>query len=341
MKQKTVEWQMMMELVVGAFLFAIFVGLFWFTIVLSRQNLFVKKYPVQVRFDKIMGLQEGDNIVVRGMPVGKVTDLQLGRTMEDGVTVVGELSSPLQLHANYRAIIVTTSILGGRYLEIREGTSGSPSLDDTVNLKGELPVDLMEEASILVHDLKQSLNEGGVLKNLEATMVEIRGITTKLNQGEGTLGKLITDKAVYEDLTSITKDLREASAQVNQLISSVNRGEGTIGKLLKEDAVYNDLTRLSSNLVSVSQRLNDGKGTLGKLLSEDDQLYKDLSATAASLKNITAKVENGEGLLGRLVTDDSLYTDAQSAIKEFRAAIDDFRETSPITSFTTILFGAF
>jgi len=341
MKQKTVEWQMMMELVVGAFLLAIFAGLFWFTIVLSRQNLFVKKYPVQVQFSKIMGLQEGDNIVVRGMPVGKVTKLILGKTMEDGVLVVGEMSAPLKLYSNYRAIIVTTSILGGRYLEIREGTPDAPLLADTVNLKGELPVDLMEEASALVHDLKTSLNEGGVLKNLEATMVQVREITDKLNNGEGTLGKLISDKKVYEDLTSITKDLREASAQVNQLVSSVNRGEGTIGKLLKDDAVYNDLTRLSSNLVSVSQRLNDGKGTLGKLMSDDDQLYKDLSATATSLKNITARVENGEGLLGRMLKDDSLYTDAQSAIKEFRAAIDDFRETSPITSFTTILFGAF
>jgi phospholipid/cholesterol/gamma-HCH transport system substrate-binding protein len=76
-------------------------------------------------------------------------------------------------------------------------------------------------------------------------------------------------------------------------------------------------------------------------MSDDDQLYKDLSATATSLKNISARVENGEGLLGRMLKDDSLYTDAQAAIKEFRAAIDDFRETSPITSFTTILFGAF
>lgn len=341
MKQKTVEWQMMTELVVGAFLFAVFLGLFWFTIVLSRQNFFVKKYPVHVRFAKVMGLQEGDNIVVRGMPVGKVTDLKLGAAMEDGVTVIGELSTPLKLSEDYRARIVTTSILGGRYLEIQEGTPQAPILADTVNLRGDLPIDLMEEASILVHDLKRSLNEGGVLKNLELTMAEIRGIATKLNQGEGTLGKLITEKTVYEDLTAITKELREASAQVNQVVSAVNRGEGTIGKLLKEDAVYNDLTRLSSNLVAISQRLNEGKGTLGKLMSDDDQLYQDLASTASSLKKITAQVENGEGLLGRLIKDDSLYTDAQAAIKELRAAIDDFRETSPITSFTSVLFGAF
>ncbi len=341
MKQKTVEWQMMTELVVGVFLLAIFAGLFWFTIILMRQNIFVKKYAVQVRFQEVMGLQDGDNIVVRGMPVGKVTKLVLGQTRDEGVTVIGELSAPLQLRTDYRARIITTSILGGRYMEIEEGTPQADVLADTTHLRGESPVDLMEEATALVHDLKRSLNEGGVLKNLEATMEEVRGVVTKLNQGEGTLGKLITEKALYEDLTAITKDLREASAQVNQVVTGVNRGEGTIGKLLKEDRVYNDLARLSSNLVAISDRLNEGKGTLGKLLSEDDQLYQDLSATAASLKKITAQVENGEGLLGRLIQDDSLYTDAQAAIKELRAAIDDFRETSPITSFTSILFGAF
>lgn len=341
MKENTIKWQMTMELIVGAFMFLVLAGLFYFTIILSQQNLFTQKYPLQVKFPTVMGLRDGDNIVVRGMPVGKVKKLILGQDLKDGVVVVGDTEQPLVLHADYQARIITTSILGGRYLEIYEGTPDAPLIKDMTLLQGERPFDLMEEASALVHDIKKSLNEGGILKNLEATMADVRSVANKLNQGEGTLGKLLNDKALYEDFTAITKEVRSASVQLNEIVTRVNRGEGTIGKLLKEDAVYNDLTKISGNLRDISQRLAEGKGTLGKLLSEDDKLYKDISDTASSLKNVMARIERGEGTLGKLVNDDKLYENANGAIRDLQAAIDDFRETSPITSFTSILFGAF
>jgi phospholipid/cholesterol/gamma-HCH transport system substrate-binding protein len=96
-----------------------------------------------------------------------------------------------------------------------------------------------------------------------------------------------------------------------------------------------------ANLQDVSVRLANGEGTLGKLLSEDDKLYQDLSASMANLRTITDKVGSGEGTLGKLINDDQVYTEAQKLLGELRAAIDDMRETSPVTTFSTIFFGAF
>ena len=96
-----------------------------------------------------------------------------------------------------------------------------------------------------------------------------------------------------------------------------------------------------SNLQEVSGRLANGEGTLGKLLAKDDQLYQDISATMTNLRTITDKVGSGEGTLGKLVNDDAIYVEAQKLLKELRAAIDDMRETSPVTTFSTVLFGAF
>jgi len=119
-------------------------------------------------------------------------------------------------------------------------------------------------------------------------------------------------------------------------------GQGTLGKLLSEDdTVYQDISATVASLKDVSERLNRGEGTLGKLLSSDDQLYDDLSGTVASLKNVAAKIENGEGVLGKLVNDDKLYQDIEATVGEVRATVDDMRETSPITTFSSIFFGAF
>jgi phospholipid/cholesterol/gamma-HCH transport system substrate-binding protein len=96
-----------------------------------------------------------------------------------------------------------------------------------------------------------------------------------------------------------------------------------------------------SNLKEISERLANGEGTLGKLMSKDDQLYQDLSVSMANIRSITDKVGSGEGTLGKLVNDDEIYNEARKLLAELRAAIDDMRETSPVTTFSTTFFGAF
>ena len=96
-----------------------------------------------------------------------------------------------------------------------------------------------------------------------------------------------------------------------------------------------------ANLQDVSERLANGEGTLGKLLSEDNKLYQDLTGSMENLRNITGKIGSNEGTLGKLINDDEMYVEAQKLLGELRAAIDDMRETSPVTTFSTIFFGAF
>lgn len=285
------------EVTVGAFMFMVLLALGFFTIVLSRENLFTPSYHLDVVFSTVQGLREGDNVFLRGVDVGKIKRLQIEK---DGVHVYVTLDVEPQLREDYRIEVLPSSVLGGRYLNIFEGSDSKPLLPKGAKLVGIPPVDLIEEATKTIQEIREALQEGDVLKNLKAMMADLREITRKLNQGEGTLGKLLTD-----------------------------------------DAVYNELKTIAGNLREVSERLAQGKGTLGKLLSEDDQLHKDLAEVASNLKKITADIEGGKGTLGKLAKDDALYQDALMTINEVRAAVDDFRETTPISMFTSIFFGAF
>jgi phospholipid/cholesterol/gamma-HCH transport system substrate-binding protein len=338
MKQASVDREMTMELVVGTFVLMILLALGYFTIVLGRASLFEKKFPLEVEFQDVMGLRKDDNVVLRGMTVGKVKSLRLS----DGrVRVLSLMDNPVRLHTDYKIVIVTTSILGGRYLEIREGTASSPFLPADVVPQGDRPFDLMAEAASTIHEIRASLNEGGILTNLESSIASIKDVAARINRGEGTIGKLVNDDGLYNDVQGAVKEFRDVAARVQAIAGKVAKGEGTLGKLIADDSVYTNIQAVAVNLKEISDRLNRGEGTLGKLLAKDDQLYKDISATAASLKDITGKIEHGEGLLGKLVNDETLYNDAKSAVNEVRAAVDDYRETSPVVSFTTLLFGAF
>ena len=299
------------EVLVGFFMFIILIALGVFTIILSRQNFFQKSYPLAVSFDQVSGLREGDNVFLRGMKVGVVKETMLA---DHHVVVRANLDVPIQFRQGYKVEVVASSMLGGKQLKVDEGPLSAPILPEDAAIIGTNPTDILEE--------------------LGAAVAGIREMTDKISAGEGTIGKLINDETVYNNLQETMTNLRDVS---DKLV----KGDGTIGKLINDEAVYNDLQSTMSNLKDVSGRLANGEGTLGKLLSKDDQLYQDLSASMSNLRGITDKIESGNGTLGKLVNDDQIYVEAQKLLGELRAAIDDMRETSPVTTFSTVFFGAF
>jgi phospholipid/cholesterol/gamma-HCH transport system substrate-binding protein len=205
-------------------------------------------------------------------------------------------------------------MLGGKYLKIYEGPETEPELGENVTILGSQPVDVVEE--------------------LSAAVSGIQSMIDAVNAGQGTLGKLLTDDTIYNNLVSVSEKLK-------LLGDRLENGEGTIGKLFKEDEVYNEAQHLMANLRTISDRLVAGEGTLGKLVSGDSNVYEDLGATMSSIRSITEQINAGEGTLGKLVRDERLYDETALLVEDMRAAIDDLREASPITSFSSVLFGAF
>ena len=227
MKRRKIR-ELSMEVMVGTFMFAVLLALCVFTIVLSRENFFQKTFPFEVVFDDIMGLRDGDNVVVRGMTVGKVKSLLL---KEDGVHLIAALQHPVVLKSDYKVEVVATSVLGGRYLQIFEGRPISPPLPPGSIVRGEKPNDLITLVSSVADDVKD--------------------ITEKIRKGEGTLGKLVYDETLYNDARDITHELKiaikergllenteNAMENLNQIAEKINSGEGTLGMLVNDDTVY-------------------------------------------------------------------------------------------------------
>ncbi len=302
MKKDWRERELTMEVVVGAFLVMVFLGLGYFTIILSKEALFRKTSEMQVTFPDVMGLRVGDNVVVRGMPIGKVKALELLDENGDcaGVCTTLSLDKPLVMHDGYIARIVTTSILGGRQMQIDTGPSDAPVVE-LERYRGQAPYDLMEDAAEIVNAAREQIIEGRVFEKV-----------------------------------------RNVADQIDQIVTRVNAGQGLLGKVLSDDeTIYRDLQASAASLRDVMQRLQDGEGAIGKLLSGDTTLYNDLAATIESARQVAERLSRGEGTLGRLLADDSLYNELESTVGEVRAAVDDFRETAPVTTFSSIFFGAF
>lgn len=299
------------EVLVGLFMFIILIALGVFTIVLSRQNFFQEKYPLTVLFDQVGGLRQGDQVFLRGTKVGIIKS-----TYIDGnrVVVQTDLEVPVEFREGYKVQVVASSMLGGKMLKIYEGPLGAEPIPPGTPIVGDEPIDILEELGVAVDGIKDMAN------NVAA--------------GQGTLGKLISDDTMYEQLQATLENLHEVSDRL------VN-GKGTVGKLLSEDdTLYQDLKDSLANIRATTAKINEGEGMLGKLIS-DEQLSDDVMASAANLRSITEKIDTGNGTLGKLVEDDQIYMEAQKLLEELRAAIDDMRETSPVTTFSSVFFGSF
>ena len=322
--------QVAVEVVVGVFSFAVIAVLFALTTMLSEEVLFKKYTYIEVVFDAVNGLRVGDEVNARGVTIGKVKGIVLAK---DGVHIRARLDQPVELRADYRIEVMSGSVLGGRFLQVEQGSPDAPLVPLNLPLKGSETAELLDTATKTVQDIRNALNDG-VLADLKASMAEIRKITTSLAEGEGTLSRLMKDDQLYTDIQQIAANIRTIS-------EAIAKGEGTVGKLVMNDEVYQQLKTVAANLSEISDRLAKGEGTVGHLLSEDDQVYQDLAATIKQLRGITESVGRGEGSVGKLLTDDELYQQFQSLLREGRAALDDMRETSPVTTFTSIFFGAF
>ncbi len=333
MQSRCFNRELTTEVIVGAFMMTVLLGLGYFTILLSREKWFQKGPELDVLFSNVMGLRDGDAVVCRGMQIGKVKQLQL---RPDGVHVSLSLEEPVDLRTDYKIIVETTSILGGRNLRIDEGSDNKMREPRRALYNGTPPQDLLSDATALVSGLRKSLIEDGTMDNLRAASEQIKTIAGRLSSGEGTLGRLLSaDDSIYTNLATTVASLKAVAGRLEH-------GQGVLGKLLStNDTLYADFAAATKALRATAERIEKGDGSLQKLLADDSRLYNDLSAGVAALKNVAERIDKGQGLLGKITTDDSLYKDIQNTVKDLRQTIDDYRETTPVTTFTSVFFGAF
>ena len=345
------------EAIVGIFMLAVLALLVYFTIVISGVDMLGGRSLVEARvtFTDVGGLKDQDNVMYRGTKVGKVERIMLG---EKDLTVVMEIDRDVVLRDGYRIAVCNLSMLGGNYLLLEEGRGEKLDLAATV-FRGETPTDWMRDISSIAKNVN-AITGGGELKaivtNLAAASESVKVVAGRLERGEGTVGKLLSsDTALWDGVESAATNLAAITADIR-------RGRGTIGKLMTDDSVHGNLDKTLANIAEISGRLERSEGFLGKLLAKDDSVYGDFGAAVRSfrkagesldtgaivtsatnllsnLNSVALKIDSGEGTLGRLVNDKSVHEEIEGLTRDVRQVIDNYRDTTPISTFGSLIMG--
>jgi phospholipid/cholesterol/gamma-HCH transport system substrate-binding protein len=125
-------------------------------------------------------------------------------------------------------------------------------------------------------------------------------------------------------LSDMTDQAAVGLQELTGLIHDVRAGKGSLGKLMSEDQLYNELNRLFASAADVVRGIQDGNGTLGRLI-RDPAAARSLETSLKNLEGLTRRINEGEGSIGKLLTDDTFarsLSDATSNLKELTVRLN-------------------
>lgn len=336
------------ETKVGIFVVLGILVLTYFTVKVGKISVREEGYQVFTYVDSAAGLDKNSPVRIAGVEVGKVESIGLEGSK---AKVTMRLPFKVQIPEGSRLYVKSSGLLGEKYIEIVPGQGpqyikangkieeGGPSVDvDRVLTQlSSIGGDIQSVTRSLSHVLGGPEGEENIremVAGAKETMVNLQNITQAIDNGEGTLGKLVKDEKLY-------LEVKETMTNLQQVTQSIEEGKGTLGKLVKDDALYAD-TRATmaeaketlANLKKVSEQIENGEGTLGKLV-KDDALYVQTKETMeeakmalANINKVSQQIESGEGTLGKLVKDDTLYVKTTETMDEAKQTLGSLSKVS-------------
>ena len=253
-----------------------------------------KSYPLKATFENVSGLSEKTAVRLSGIQVGEVEQIFLdNRKAVVIISIYEQYTIPIDSKIQIR----TLGLLGDKYLEIIAGeesiflqhnqtisTDKAQSLDELIAGVSGLTSSLQN----LVQRNEKSFDE--IIENIRKVSASLQRITS---QNEKKLNNIIEN--IDKTTVSLRKIIENNEEKINQLIDNANettaslrritmKNEDNINEImanlkqfsveLKDIADASSLQNSISNIESITEKINDGDGTLAQLVNESDTIEK-------------------------------------------------------------------
>jgi phospholipid/cholesterol/gamma-HCH transport system substrate-binding protein len=288
--QQEVKWsQLKVGLIVMASIALLSTLLFLMTGA-SGMSVFSHKIILYTYFENSAGLKIGAAVNLEGVTIGEVTHVTVStdparKLTPVKVTMKMDPKYHASVHTDSTASLSTVGVLGDTVVDINSVVATGPEVQTGTELK-------TLETPNLTDVVKASK---GTIESLNVILAKMNIIVDDIQNGKGTVGKLINDPEMYNKATLTINELQT-------VVANLNAGKGSAGKLLHDDELYNRLNDTSAKLQQITTDLNNGKGSAGKLL-KDDSMYNNLNSTLKHANALLAEADAGRGALGLLTKD--------------------------------------
>ncbi len=287
--------------------------LIFISVVGTENNVLTSTYNLKLFLPTVDGLAEGSMVTLGGLKAGSVKKLEFANMngvngLIATVSVKNSLSSMITEKST--ASIKSLGMLGDKYVDIEIGQLTEKPLKDGDFMK------VSNSFSIegAVNGMQGKLDS--VFAEMKNAVKEYKGVAEKINNGDGTVGKLISSPELYNSTMKIV-------SKIDNITTAISQQSGTAGQLIYNKTLYDNLNNIAVNMKYIIDSVTAGKGTAGKFL-KDDKLYNNLESISNRLDSLTLKI-NGNSSVGSLVNSDELYLQVLSLVKEFNSVLTEFK----------------
>ncbi|MDH7912586.1 MlaD family protein [Winogradskyella sp. SYSU M77433] len=270
---------------------ALFLYLFTF---LKGKNIFSDNNTYYTQFD-YNALSPSSPVTIKGNKIGKVEDISYD--YQTGKTIVEFSVNPkLKFSKNSIARLYPTGLMGGNALSIVDANDG----------------DLAKPGDYIQSEVKQ-----GLMSSLESSLPKVTS---------GLDGTLESTDTLVNNLNALLQDdsekgLKNAIAELNTTLKSFASTSYSVQGMIKNNeekisSILDNFDKTSKDLNALTTELKDAglSNTIGEL-----------NKTISSLQNLLATIDNGEGTLGKLMKDEALYDNLEAASKELQLLLLDIK----------------
>jgi len=178
----------------------------------SKEYLFRSTYTLRAQFDNVAGLASGADVQVGGVHSGTVHSIELPHKPGEQVTVLMDLDKSTHEIIKHDSVasIETAGMLGNQFVAISFGSAGQADVQDGEIIQSEPPLEMAElfKKTSGILDTSQE-----AIKNATLATAHLNSVTAKIDSGQGTVGALVNDKQLYNNLAQSTATLQSTMVQ--------------------------------------------------------------------------------------------------------------------------------
>jgi phospholipid/cholesterol/gamma-HCH transport system substrate-binding protein len=243
----------------------------------NKEALFKPTFLVKAYFHNIEGLRNGAPVRLSGIDAGAVQDIRVVGDTVSLIEVEMRLLNEIEhfIRVDTQAEIQTEGLVGNKFIALKIGDSRSEQVKDGGVILAKEPVsfaDIIEETQGIM----------GYTKEMTKNLADIIG---KINSGEGTIGKVFNDDALYYAATDLTKSADKSLTSVATELNSVTDKFKTLG--IAVESAVNNINRVVTGLDTLLSNVSEGKGVLGSMLVEGTSADSSFQSFLLNLKAIS------------------------------------------------------
>src|SRR5215217_1401934 len=269
----------------------------------SMKKVFSSTITVKTIFDDVNGLKQGNNVWYSGVKIGTVKTIRFLSNSKVEVILHIEEKSQEFVRKNAKAKVSTDGLIGNKIIVIYGGTQKVPSIEDG----DELVVEKIESTEEMLAVLSENN------KNLLGITSAFKTISKNILEGKGTVGMLLADERLYNDVDQTLSALKKASLNAQTMTASLS---GFTAKLNQKGGLANDFA--TDTVI-----MRDLRGTIGKL----NETVSSANVMVSNLKTASADLNsNTTSPLGVLLHDESTASNLKGTLKNLESSTEKLDE---------------